>query len=67
MGDAFIKSVLLIDSGIMNYLQGNTLLRYLINQCTVEEKRELADWLDESQQNRNTLDYLRTRMSLLSI
>lgn len=51
----------------MNYLQGNILLRYLINQCTVEEKRELADWLDESQQNRNTLDYLRTRMSLLSI
>ncbi len=51
----------------MNYLQGNTLLRYLLNQCTVEETIELGHWLDESQQNRNTLNYLRTRISLMAI
>lgn len=50
---------------IMNYLQGNTLLRYLFNQCTVEEKAELATWLDESQQNRNTLNYLKARVNLM--
>lgn len=57
------KCVLQVQSGIMNYLQGNTLLRYLLNQCTVEEMRELDDWLDESQQNRNTLNYLRAQVS----
>lgn len=51
----------------MNYLQGNTLLRYLLNQCTVEEKAELGQWLDESQQNRNTLNYLKTRVRLMRI
>ncbi len=51
----------------MNYLQGNTLLRYVLNQCTVEEKAELAHWLDESQQNRNTLNYLKARVSLMRI
>jgi hypothetical protein len=51
----------------MNYLQGNTLLRYLLNQCTVEEKKQLADWLDESQQNKNTLNYLRGQVNLMSL
>ncbi len=50
----------------MNYLQGNTLLRYLLNQCSAEETQELTNWLDESQQNRNTLNYLRMRVNLMS-
>ncbi len=67
MGVSELKIVLQVQSGIMNYLQGNTLLRYLLNQCTVEEKKQLADWLDESQQNKNTLNYLRGQVNLMSL
>ena len=67
MGVNDLKIVLQVQSGIMNYLQGNTLLRYLLNQCTVEEKKQLADWLDESQQNKNTLNYLRGQVNLMSL
>lgn len=49
----------------MNYLQGNTLLRYLMNECTAEEREHLDNWLNESPQNKNTLNYLRAQVNLL--
>lgn len=51
----------------MNYLQGNTILRYLINQCSVEEAEQLNIWLNESPQNKNTLNYLRSRVRLMQV
>lgn len=51
----------------MNYLQGNTLLRYLMNQCTVEETEQLSHWLKESPQNENTLNYLRTQVNMMTL
>jgi hypothetical protein len=55
----------LYNSGIMNYLQGNLILRYLTNQCTSEECEELNIWLRESPQNENTLNYLKGQVSLI--
>ncbi|MCB0733880.1 MAG: hypothetical protein H6608_00685 [Flavobacteriales bacterium] len=51
----------------MNYLQGNTILRYLLDQCTVEERRGIDTWLKESPQNENTLNYLRTQVDLMLV
>ncbi len=57
----------LYNPGKMNYLQGNTLLRYLMNQCTVEEQEQLNTWISESPQNENTLNYLRSQVNLMLV
>lgn len=57
----------LYNPGKMNYLQGNTLLRYLMNQCTVEEQEQLNTWISESPQNENTLNYLRSQVNSMLV
>lgn len=50
----------------MNYVSGNLILRYLSNQCTSIEERELNNWLDESLQNRQTFNYLKLMWSQMN-
>lgn len=39
----------------MEYLQGNPLTRFILNQCDGEERTQVLDWLNESEQNQATM------------
>lgn len=44
----------------------NVLLRYLFNKCTPDEESTVNTWLDESPQNKFTLNYLETQVQTQS-
>lgn len=50
----------------MNYVSGNLILRYLSQQCSDNEARELNSWLEESTQNQQTFNYLKLIWSQLN-
>ena len=51
---------------VMNYLSGNLILRYLTEQCSNDEIKEIDRWLGESSQNQNTFNYLKMMISNLN-
>lgn len=40
---------------LMEYLQGNPLTRFIMNQCDGDERNQVLDWLSESEQNQATM------------
>lgn len=39
---------------IMEYLQGNLIARYIMNDCSNQEKSDVLAWLTESEHNQAT-------------
>jgi hypothetical protein len=39
---------------IMEYLQGNLIARYIMNNCSNQEKNDVLAWLTESEHNQAT-------------
>lgn len=45
----------------MNW-ESNVLLKFIMNKCSKAEKDMVNHWLSESQQNKNTLSYLKLNL-----
>lgn len=41
------------------FWEGNVLLKFLKGECNTSEEAEIKNWLLESDQNKNTLSYLK--------
>lgn len=42
--------------------ESNVLLKYILNKCSDAENERVALWLSESEQNENTLSYLKLNL-----
>ncbi len=66
IGVKAVKMVFLVNTPVMNYVNGNLILRYLSQQCNKTERDEINKWLDESSQNQNTFNYLKLVVNQLN-
>lgn len=66
IGDAVNTSVLLVKKAVMNYLNGNLILRYITNQCNDQERSEFEAWMNQSRSNEQTYLYFRNVMGAVS-